>query len=196
MTSLVEYATFGFQFNNIPTGANTAELTDISVSLFQNPLWVAYFKAVKVRNRVLMPYRTMKSVVSACMRKPGWIWNQGNASNIGTTEGFSYNAIRRWGGITTRVKTLEFVGEIANDATMAPNPLIATSPVVLLIQNKGEFEAAAGGDDVTNWAVGDGTKATVDELLTGQPWNYMFPTPAATSSMGTSVVVGALTSGL
>lgn len=145
-----------------------------------------------------MPYRTIRESLAVCTRKPGWIWRYGNAANanydVGTWAGPL--AVRNMGGITTRVKVIEMVGEVVNDATAAPDPIIVTSPMVLLGQFMASFEGAASGEAVTNYTYGDPSVPVVDEILTGQPWNYMFPTPSSSSSLGTSAVIGALTSGI
>jgi len=205
MDSLASMMTSGFDnpFSVTNPDGASVEATDVSGTIFQNPLWVQYFKAVKVRNTVLMPYRTKAFSVSICTRKPGWVTGTGNArvysSGIDTADWAfpGHLAIRRWGGITTRLKTLEIVGEIVNDATAAPNPNVFTSPSVLLTQSKVTFTAAyplVGA--VVNVSSGDPPVGVVDEALTGQPWNYMFPQPSSSSSIGESVVVGALASGL
>lgn len=205
MDTLANMMTSGFDqpFVDTPLNGTTAETTDISTSIFQNPIWVQYFKAVKVRNTVLMPYRTKGFSVGICKRKPGWLQNNGNArvysSGVDTADyAFpGHLAIRRWGGVTTRIKTLEIVGEIVNDATAAPNPIIFTSPSVLLSQSKITFTAAYPVyGSIINWTSGDAPAAVVDEALTGQPWNYMFPTPSSSSSIGESSVIGSLASGL
>lgn len=197
---LSSYINNGFNspYTETPSGLEGSVVTDVSTSMFQNPLWCNYMKCVKVRNHTLMPYRTKKFVNSVCVSRPAWIWAQGNArlTAPGNPSGVGYVAVKRWGGVTTRVMLFEFTGELINDATAAPNPVVAQSPVVLITQLKTEFEGAAGGEAVQNWTVGDGTKPALDEILTGQPWNYMFPTPSATASLGTSTVVGSLTSGL
>lgn len=200
LVDLNSYVTQGFvpPYTQTPSSENESTVNDISTSMFQNPLWCNFMRCVKVRNHILMPYRTKKFSQSVCVSRPGWIWSQGNgrSSPFDVSSALGYAAIKRWGGVTTRVLVFEFTGELVNDATMAPNPVVAESPIVLLSQLKVEFEGAAPGDSVDNWTVGDGTKPALDEILTGQPWNYMFPAPSSSSSLGTSAVIGALTSGL
>lgn len=94
------------------------------------------------------------------------------------------------------VKTIEIVGEVVNDGTAAPNPELFNAPIVLELQDTISFETAVTGNIVTNFVAGDPTGSTPTLGLTGQPWNYMYPTPSTTASVGTSAVVGALTSGL
>lgn len=100
------------------------------------------------------------------------------------------------GGVTTMVKTIEIVGEVINDGTAAPNPELFNAPVVLELQDVISFEAAQTGTSANNFVAGDAAPPAPTLGLTGQPWNYMYPTPSTTSSVGTSAVVGALTSGL
>jgi len=183
-------------WTSLPPTHNTPGATDISGNLFQNPLWVHHFKAIKVKKYTLMPYRTRNEVLHTHRRKPGYLWLYGNAGSGdgGTTQAMML--CRKDGGVTTCIKTIEIVGEITNDDEIYPDTGVATSAGVLIIQNKIEFEAAASQNAVQFFSIGDpnvvpGTGVT----LTGQPWNYMFPTPGATSSFGSSSVVGALTSG-
>jgi len=206
MDTLANMMTAGFAgpFVETPINGVTAETTDISATIFQNPLWVQYFKAVKVRNTVLMPYRTKGFSVGICKRRPGWLQNNGNArvysSGLDTSDyGFpGHLAVRRWGGVTTRIKTLEIVGEIVNDATAVPNTNIFTSPSVLLSQSKITFTAAFPiyASSVSYTSGDPPLPGGIDEVLVGQPWNYMFPSPSSSSSLGTSSVIGSLTSGI
>lgn len=100
------------------------------------------------------------------------------------------------GGVTTMVKTIEIVGEVINDATAAPNPELFNAPVVLELQDTISYESAVTGVMAANYVAGDPAAPAATTGLTGQPWNYMYPTPSSSSSVGTSAVIGALTSGL
>jgi len=169
-------------------GNNTLEASDVSSSLFMNPLWCYYFKALKVKNYKLMPYRTVTERLHILKRKPGLI-----RANITSGESIAFSKSY---GITTCYKTIEIVGEIANDAEPYPGMTVFTSPGVLLGQLKTEFEAAGGQAAASVYGVGDADpEPGIMAVYTGQPWNYMFPTPG-TSSAGTSSVVGALTAGV
>jgi len=199
--SIANMIQFGFStpYTNIPDTEDTPSYIDVSSNFFQNPLWLTYWRAIKTKTRVLMPYRTMKETLHVNKKRPGWIWRFGNgglqSGDMGAVEPV-LAACRNMGGITSCLKTLEIVGELVNDDTAAPNPTVFNSPMVLLQENKIEFEGAMPGITSTNWSAGDPAAAAPTEALTGQPWNYMFPTPSATSSFGTSCVVGAISSGL
>jgi len=170
-------------------GNNSLEASDVSSSLFMNPLWTYYFKALKVKNYTLMPYRTVTERLHILKRKPGLIRSLITSNNA--------IAISKSFGITSCYKTIEIVGEVMNDAEPYPGMTVFTSPGVLLGQLKTEFQAAGGQSAASVYGIGDADpEPGLVAGLTGQPWNYMFPTPSATASAGTSSVVGALTSGL
>lgn len=152
----------------------------------------------QVKNYTLMPYRTKTERISVCRKRPGWIQQYGNAYNendMSTNTG-GFLAVHKMGGITTMVKTIEIVGELVNDATAAPNVELFNSPIVLELQHMISFECATVGNLTVDFVAGDPTFGTPTSALTGQPWNYMYPTPSSSSSLGTSAVIGALTSGL
>lgn len=197
-TSLNQLVLNGFEapYTHTVAGFNDPNATDISVSLFQNPLWVHYFRALKVKNYTLMPYRSRVERLHVLRKRPGLIDRFQNTAASNTTTGFGKLIVSRTKGITTVVKTIEVVGEIVNDATIAPAPIIFTSPSVLLLQQKTEFEAAVSQPYAFISSVGDPNPPAPAVALTGQPWNYMFPAPSSSSSVGTSAVLGALTSGL
>lgn len=185
---------------SLSTG-NSVEFDDISSTLFQNPIWVQHFKAIKVRNWTLMPYRSRVEKVHMLRRHGGYIWEYGSAlDKAGVGSEGAWACVKGMGGITTVVKTIEVVGELVNNATMVTPPTISvgvfTSPGVLLLQQKIEFDSAIGGPVAAVYTAGDATPPAQTEALTGQPWNYMFPGPSSSSSVGTSTVIGALSSGI
>jgi len=191
-------AGFAAPFTTPLTGFSSAEANDISTTIFQNPLWVQHFKALKVRNWVLMPYRSRRETIHCLRKKGGYIWESGQALQkiVPDPNAGYWNCIRSVGGITTIVKTIEIVGEIVNSEDAAPSPAIFTSPGVLLLQDKVEYDTALGGPIAQVYTIGDPAPEAQTVALTGQPWNYMFPGPSSTSSIGTSSVVGALSSGI
>lgn len=139
--------------------------------------------------------------LSILKKRPGWVYKYGNAwynatAPVANSIQGSVLAVRRMGGITTWVKTIEFVGETINDATAFPDTTIFNAPTVIQTQDQAEFEIAKGGSTLFNYVGGDPVPPLAEAGLTGQPWNYMFPTPSSSSSLGTSAVIGALTSGL
>jgi len=186
---------------NVP-GGGTAEAADPAATLFQNHLWCQHWKALKVKNRTLMPYRTIKESIRLFRKKPVWVYRYGNAGqacNVTNPSNPDYTlraAVAKWGGATTVIKTVEFLGEMINDATAYPDTEFGYAPGFISMNSTFSFEVALPGPVPLNYVVGDGDRTDLDEGLTGQPWNYMFPSPSATSSLGTSVVVGALTSGV
>lgn len=188
---------FSPPFANNISGFNDNDPNDISNTIFQNPLWVHHFKAIKVRNYTLMPYRTRVERIHCLKRRAGLVdkWQNTSDSYV-PLDWYGKLAVHNTGGLTTVVKTIEIIGEIVNDATAAPAPIIFTSPGVLLLQQKTELEAAATQPYAALFTAGDGTIPEPTVALTGQPWNYMFPAPSSSSSVGTSSVIGALTSGL
>lgn len=192
------YAT-GFipPFANTMSGFNENLDYGISNTIFQNPLWIHHFKAIKVKNYTLMPYRSRRERIHCLRRRPGLVDKWQNTQD--TYDPFNWKgkmAVHNTGGLTTVIKTIEIVGEIVNDATMAPAPTIFTSPGVLLLQQQTELEAAASQPYAALFTAGDPAISEPTVALTGQPWNYMFPAPSSSSSVGTSCVIGALTSGL
>jgi len=163
------------------------EFDDVTSDPFMNPRWVQYFTCVAKKEYTLMPYRQSRETIGILRRKPGLIFRFGNATQT---------ASKAMGGITTYVKLIEIVGEVVNDNSAAPNPLIVTSPIVDLLEYKTVYESAIPSTFPANYVVGDAAQSNVSALLVGQPWNYMFPTPSSSSSLGTSAVIGALASGL
>lgn len=162
---------------------------DVASDPFMNPSWVQYMTCVAKKEYTLMPYRSTRETLGILRRKPGLIFRYGNGTQ---------NVSRLMGGITSYVKLVEVIGEVVNDATPAGGggPLVVTSPVVCLMEYKTVYESALPSTFPANYVVGDGAQSTVTSALTGQPWNYMFPTPSSSSSLGTSVVVSALANGI
>jgi len=180
-------------------GATAVSANSPSSTIFMNPLWCQYFKATKVYNTMLMPYRTITVRTHMC-KKPVWLWKYGNANfSNPVVDGPSYLAISRSGGLSTVIKTVEFLGETINDAgnfNPPDVPNVFNAPMVLQIQYKTEFEAAAPQYVTTMFTAGDPPENTIEAGWTGQPWNYMFPVGGTTNSQGTSSIAGALTAGI
>lgn len=173
---------------------------DVSASPFQNPYWVSHWKCIKKKSYTLMPYRTKTESLTLYKKRPALV--QRYVSTADTSAAVSENfglpvGIAGVGGVRTCVKTIEIVGEVVNDDTAAPNPNVFTSPAVLIFRSMVSFQAAVAQEFASVYGVGDPNPSeTVDTALTGQPWNYMFPTPSSSSSIGTSAVIGALASGI
>jgi len=181
-------------YANQPPGFNAASATNVSSTFFQNPIWVQYFKAIKVKKYTLMPYRTRNESLHILKKRPGLIWKNGNGGSGGTNDN-GQMLCHKDGGITTCVKSIEIVGEITNDGETFPDTLVGTSAGVLLLQNQVDYEAAASQAAAKFYSTGDPNPgAGTGDTLTGQPWNYLFPTPG-TNTYGSSSVIGAMSSG-
>lgn len=194
--TLAELYAAGFQppFAYTPTGSDAMTYTDVSSSPFQNPLWCYHFKCVSKKSYVLMPYRQKTESLLINKRRPGLGVGAINADdpNAGTAKlacSKSYN-------IATCVKLIEVYGELVNDAVAAPSTSFFNAPSVLAVQYFEEMEVAGCQAGTRYLNVGDGSLPTPESALTGQPWNYMFPTASSSSSLGTSTILGTLTSGL
>lgn len=194
--TLAEVYAAGFQppFSYTPTGSDAMTYTDVSSSPFQNPLWCYYFKCVSKKSYVLMPYRQKTESLMINKRRPGLGVGSINADdpNSGTAKlacSKSYN-------IATCVKLIEVYGELVNDAVAAPSTSFFNAPSVVAVQYFEEMEIAGCQAGTRYLNVGDGSLPTPESALTGQPWNYMFPTASSSSSLGTSTILGTLTSGL
>lgn len=175
-------------YANTPSGETAQAAGNVSSSLYQNPLLLHYFRILKQKSYVLMPYRTRTETLHLLKKRPGLFVNDVTNAQA------SYYA--RTGGWSSCVKIIEVVGELTNDDEIFPDTSVATSAGVLLIQDKSSFESAAAQSASAIFGVGDpAVEPGTGVSLTGQPWNYMFPTPGTTASLGTSSVVGALSSG-
>lgn len=178
-------------FLSTPLGGTGISNASVDFTFFDNPLWVWHFKAVKTKKYMLMPWKTAVESLIICKRKPGWIWFGNNANPN------SFLCTQRTGGFSTCVKSIQLVGDLANDNTAFPNPVVTNAPVVVTIQDQITFQCASAGPQAANW--GDQNEAGrggATNLITGQPWNYMYPGPSSSSQEGYSSVVGAITSGL
>lgn len=174
----------------VDPGNTALSATQVSTSLFMNPLMLYFFKALKVKHYTLMPYRTRMERLHLLKRKPGLI----RPASVSQSQ---YLAVQNSYGITTCFKTVEVVGELANDDEAYPDTSVFNSAGVLLLQYKTEFECAGGQAAASIYGIGDAAQSSGSGVsLTGQPWNYMFPTPGTSSSFGTSSVIGALSSGV
>jgi len=178
---------------------------DVSLTPFANRLWRYYFRMVKTKTYMLMPFRTRREVIHSLKRKPARLdrWGMGLGQNQNPMfqpasppdYGAPYfnMAFQRAGGATTCVKTIELVGETINDDTAYPDTEIFNAPTVISTQLKVEFESCEM--KTQNIQFGDDDQAvSPDQGRTGQPWNYLVF--ANTNSTGVSSVAGALTSGL
>jgi len=206
---------FGSPYVITPSGSNAAPATDVESSLFMNPLWVQHFKCVKTKSYTLMPFRSRRETLHCLKKRPGLIWQYGNAfdasATIGVNEGkdpgtpepltyqYGFQAVARMGGITTCVKTIEFVGEnVTDQIPLNPpttTPGCGTAPVVMEFKDEFEWETAQPSIYPVYQTVGSNVE-TLEEIQTGQPWNYLYPFASSTnSSTGYSSVSGALSGG-
>jgi len=171
--------------------------------LKHNPMWVRYWKQIKSKSYTLMPYATVTERLKLCKKRPAWLWRYGQgyqnpvtfnatdpAVNFTLSDGLL--AFKDMGGVTTCYKTIEFVGEDIVDS----NGVVGTAPCVFTAHNYISFECASPGPQALSWTDAPNTKPTMVSGLTGQTFNYMYPTPSSSSSLGSSILSGALTSGL
>lgn len=184
-------------------GSNpSADLTDVSSSAFQNPLWLYYFKAIKTKRRYLKPYQELTETIHQLKRRAGLIWEGGNAAPPASSGSLS-NGTPNWqlaqsgsGGVTTVVKTIEMVGELITDDTALPDTAVFNAPVVWSTQLEISWESAYLSSSVF-LSGGDPEPPTVDMGRTGNRTNYMqYGGASGTDPTGSSSVVGALTTGI
>lgn len=183
------YAGFDPPYVNTPSGETALNASNINCSPYQNPLFLHYFKIIKQKSYTLMPYRSTTETLHVLRKRPGLYVN-----NVTDAQA---NYFARTGGWSSCVKIIEVVGEMVTNDGAYPAQTMWNSPGVFLIQDKSSFESAAAQSASAIFGVGDAAPGgPPNTLLTGQPWNYMYPTPSATASAGTSSIVGALTAGV
>jgi len=175
-------------YANTPSGETPQASTNVSSSLYQNPLLLHYFKIIRQKSYTLMPYRSRSETLHLLKKKPGLYVND--------VVNAQADYVARTGGWSSCLKIIEVVGEITNDGETYPDTTVSTSAGVLLLQQKASFQCAAAQSASMIFGVGDpAVNPGSGDTYTGQPWNYMFPTPGTSGSFGTSTVLGALSSG-
>jgi len=159
--------------------ANSAGSVDSSYLM--NPLWCYYFKGIKTKSYVIPPWGHATEKLHMCKKKPGWIWRYSQADSSNKT------MFSKAGGFSSVVKTLEFVGELINGATVSE---VNNAPVLLLTQDRISFQGASAGPQVSNFSVGDRSDETLTVGNSGDPSNIF------TVGNGVSSLTSGLTSGL